>query len=163
MGSYTAKAAIKKHLTDNWLTTKIVYPNEVPSDPWPPTATGTGGFPTRLPFVFFEIASLPGQSIRGAGTPGKQISVTQGFIYAHVFVPVGTGVATATQYAEQIGEIFRTKVLYNNGDGCYVRTWTPRVDEGGNGNADDDEIAPVNAGNYFRVTMSCPFQYWHRG
>lgn len=166
MGSYMgAKAAIRQRLEDNWTITRIIGPNEVPDDPWPPTIADPNfpDLPNLAPFVYFEIATLPGQNLRGVGTPGDHLSVTRGFIYAHVMVPNGTGTELAGQYAEQIGEIFRTAVFYNTGDGCYVRTWVPRVDEGGSAGVDDDEIADVTAKNWFRQTMSCPFEYWHQG
>lgn len=166
MGTYMgAKAAMRQRLEDNWTTTRIIGPNETPADPWPPTTTDPAfpDFPKKAPFVFFEVVSLPGQNLRGVGTPGDHLSVTRGFIYAHVFVPVGSGDELAGQYAEEIGEIFRTSVFYNSGDGCYVRTWVPRVDEGGDGGGDADEIADVSSGNWFRQTMSVPFEYWHQG
>lgn len=157
MGSYgAAKAAVKAALIAGWTTTTIAYQNEVP-DPWPPV--DGDGWPAG--FVYFEMATMPGQAIRGVGVPGDHLSQTNGFIYVHVFVPDGTGEATATQYAETIGELFRSKKLYE-ADGCYLRTWVPRVDEGGSA-GDNSEIAGVNAGNYFRCSMSVPFQYFHQG
>lgn len=162
MGSYgAAKAAVKAALVAGWTTTRIAYQNEVPADPWPPVVTGGGTFPTMAPFVYFEMATMPGQSIRGVGVPGDHLSETSGFIYVHVFVPDGTGETLATQYAETIGNLFRSKKLYE-ADGCYLRTWVPRVDEGGDAAA-QSEIAGVNAGNWFRVTMAVPFQYFHQG
>lgn len=164
MGSYgAAKAAVRAALVAGWTTTRIAYQNETPADPWPPTAVVPGSsFPQMQPWVYLEMATMPGQTIRGVGVPGDQLSQTNGMIYVHVFVPDGTGEATGTQYAEQIGELFRSKVPYNPGDGCYLRTWVPRVDEGGDAAA-QSEIAGVNAGNWFRVTMSVPFQYFHQG
>jgi hypothetical protein len=150
MGDFAgAKAAIRQRLVDNWATTRVTFQNEAPADPWPPK--DSDGFPTA--FVNLEISTLD-SAMRGAGTPGSQVWVTHGFVYAHVIVPSGEGDGAATAFAAQIGEIFRGKVFYNNGDGCYVRTWAPRVDGGGSG--DDD-------GNWFRVTMSVPFQYFHQG
>jgi len=163
MGSYgAAKAAVKAALEAGWTTTRIVYQNEVPADPWPPTAVMPGSsFPAMQPWVYFEMTTMPGQTIRGVGVPGDHLSQTNGMIFVHVFVPDGTGEATATQYAEQIGELFRAKKPYE-ADGCYLRTWIPRVDEGGDAGA-QSEIAGINAGNWFRVSMSVPFQYFHQG
>lgn len=144
-----AKAAIRARLEANWTTTRITYENETPADPWPPV--GGDGWP--VPWVNIEIASVS-SAMRGAGTPGDQIWVTDGFIYVHVFVPSGSGNDTADTYANTIGEIFRAKVFYNAGDGCYVRTWAPRI---GPGELSDE------AGAWFRVTMSVPFEYWHTG
>lgn len=163
MGSYAAaKAAVRAALETGWTTTRRLYQNETPADPWPPSTVPAGSiFPVMSPWVYMEIASMPGQSLSGVGVPGDQLSQTNGFIYVHVFVPDGTGEATATQYAETIGELFRSKKVYE-ADGCYLRTWVPRVDEGGDAGA-QSEIAGINAGNWFRVTMSVPFQYFHRG
>lgn len=108
------------------------------------------------PWVHLEIATLPA-AMRGAGRPGHQVWVTEGFIYVHVFVPAGSGDQLANRYADEIGEIFRGALFYDNGDGCYVRCWAPRTDDGG------DATTAADQGNWFRVTMICPFQYWHRG
>ena len=162
MGSYAAaKAAVKATLADGWDTTPIAYQNATPDEPWPPT-TGGGTFPALAPWVYFEMVTMPGQALRGVGLPGDQLSQTNGFIYVHVFVPKGSGEGTATTYAETIGELFRSKKPYDAGDGCYLRTWVPRVDEGGDAGA-QSEIAGVNTGNWFRCSMSVPFQYFHQG
>lgn len=159
MGSLAgAKAAIRQRIEENWSTTRITYQNETPEKPWPPIELDPAApdFPILVPWVHLEIATLRNE-MRGAGKPGSQVWVADGFIYAHVFVPAGTGDQLASQYADQIGEIYRGALFYDNGDGCYVRCWAPRSDEGGNATTDAD------IGNWFRVTMSCPFQYWHRG
>lgn len=159
MGDYAgAKAAIRTRLSDNWTTTRITYQNETPDDPWPPATTGGDGFPVLSPFVHLEIATTD-SAMRGAGTPGNQVWVTRGLILVHVFVPQGTGDGTATTYANTIGEIFRAKVFYNSGDGCYVRTWAPRVDEGGPAS----DPTETHDGVWFRVTMICQMEYWHLG
>jgi len=161
MGDYAgAKAAIRQRLAANWTTTRITYQNTKPAAPWPPT-DGAQPMPNFLPWVHLEIASSRSQ-MHGAGKPGSQVWVTDGLILVHVFVPEGIGDALATQYANTIGEIFRAKVFYDSGDGCYVRTWAPRVDEGGPVKSDSD-IEWANTGVWFRVTMSVPFEYWHRG
>lgn len=152
-----AKAAIRSRLAANWSTTRITFQNEKPNSPWPPV-DGDG---ILLPWVHLEIvASRSG--MHGAGKPGSQIWITDGLIIVHVFVSHGSGDALATQYANTIGEIFRAKVFYNSGDGCYVRTWAPRVDEGGPVQSEGD-IEWANNGAWFRVSMSVPFEYWHRG
>lgn len=164
MGDYAgAKAAIRQRLEDNWAATRLTFENETPADPWPPTEEDPDApdLPNLVPWAHLEIAST-GSQMRGAGKPGSQVWQTLGFILVHVFVPAGIGDALATSHASAIGEIFRGKVFYDNGDGCYVRTWAPRVDEGGPATTTAD-IAWANTGNWFRVTMSCPFEYWHRG
>ena len=163
MGSYAeAKAAVRQHLEDGWTTTRLTFQNETPAAPWPPTGGVDPDFPDLVPWVHLEITTLPGGGIRGAGKPGSQVFVTNGFIYVHVFVPTGTGDEVATDYAAQIGELFRNRKVYDAGDGCYLRTWAPRVDEGGPATTQAD-LDWANTGNWFRVTMSCPFEYYHRG
>lgn len=166
MGSYSgAKAAIKQRLVDNWTTTRIAYQNKVPAEPWPPMVTTPEApdVPEPAPWVFLEITTMPGGGMRGAGTPGQQVWVEYGFILVHVFVPTDTGDALATEHAETIGEIYRGKKFYDDrNDGCYVRTWAPRVDEGGPAVTASD-IEWANNGSWHRVTMSCPFEYWHLG
>lgn len=160
MGSLAgAKAAIRQRLEERWTSTRITVPNEMPAEPWPPRGAPdpeAPDFAVFAPWVHLEIATLPA-AMRGAGRPGHQVWVTDGFIYVHVFVPAGSGDQIANQYADEIGEIFRGALFYNHGDGCYVRSWAPRSDEGG------DATTAADQGNWFRVTMSCPFQYWHRG
>lgn len=156
MGDYAgAVQSIRDRLAENWQATRITYQNETPADPWPPTIIDpiAPDMPRLAPFVHLEILSTDSQ-MRGAGVPGSQIWVYDGLIIVHVFVPNNSGSALATQYAVAIGEIFRAKVFYNFGDGCYVRTLAPRVD--GGGDADHEK-------NYYRVSMSVPFEYWHRG
>jgi hypothetical protein len=69
-------------------------------------------------------------------------------------VPVASGADLAFQHAVAIGELFRAATFYDDTPGHAVRTLAPEID--GGGSADDD-------GDWFRVTMSCPFTYWHRG
>lgn len=145
-----AKRAIRERLEAGWTSTRITYQNKTPADPWPPKAPGGKKL---APWVNLEIKGLP-SSLRGAGVPGKQVWLKPGFIYVHVFVPTGSGDDDATDMADAIGELFKGAVFYQVAPGCYVRCWAPHVDGGGSG--DDD-------GNWFRVTMSVPFEYWHRG
>lgn len=144
-----AKAAIKARLDANWATTRITYGNAQPADPWPPV-DGSG---VLVPWVNLEIRSLDSE-IAGTGTPGNHVWKYYGLILVHVFVPVGSGTELADQYAATIGEIFRAKEFYNSTPGYAIRSLSPNNDDGDS--ASDD-------GNWFRVTMTCPFTYWHRG
>jgi hypothetical protein len=145
-----AKAAIKARLVDNWLTTPITVQNEAPSDPWPPLDADA----VLLPWINLEVAGT-GSDIIGQGSPGNQVWLYTGWIYIHVFVPVNTGIEQADTLAVAAGELFRRKTFYDDvSPGCYIRTWAPSVD--GGGISDDD-------GNWFRVTASIDFEYWHRG
>lgn len=160
MGSYSeAQAAVRTYLEENWTETRLVFENEKPASPWPPQGPAAPGssFPTMLPWAYFEMETMPGQSIRGVGVPGNHLSQTNGFILVHVFVPDGEGVENATEKAEAIGELFRARKLYED-DGSYLRTWVPRV-----GREVRAEFSGKPAGNWHGVTMSVPFQYFHRG
>ena len=141
-----AVAAIKTRLAANWATTPIGYPN---GDA--PASRNASGVPQA--WVLAEIVGA-GSDIHGTGTPGDRVWLYDGLIHAHVFVPKGTGDATARQYAVTLGEIFRNAEFYTDTPGHAVRCWAPRVDGGGDGSDD---------GLWFRVTMTVPFEYWHRG
>lgn len=150
-----ATASIRERLVANWNVTPITFQNEPVPEPWPPTVADpvAPDFPRPAPWVHLEISST-GSEMRGVGKPGSQVWIYDGLISVHVFVPEGSGDGLARQHAVALGEIFRAKVFYREAPGCYVRTWAPRVD--GGGDADHD-------GNWYRVTMTCPFEYWHRG
>jgi hypothetical protein len=145
-----AEQAIRDRLVAGWTTTPITFQNETPADPFPPK-DGNGDL---APWVNLEI--MAGSSeIYGQGTPDNHPYLYTGLILVHVFVPVGTGTALAKTHADQIGELYRTAKFYDDvSPGCCVRSWAPHTD--GGGTSDDD-------GNWFRVTMTCPFEYWHRG
>lgn len=148
-----AKAATRARLTDNWNKAPILFANLTQPEGWIgswPPADPDG---TLKPWVYFEILNNGGTIVAG-GTRGNNVWNYEGFILAHVFVPIGTGEDLATQYAVEIGEIFRAAEFYNAVDGFCVRTLAPYVD--GGGSADD-------AGSWFRVTMTVGFTYWHRG
>lgn len=145
-----AEAAIRSRLVAAWTTTRITFQNEEPDAPWPPV----DGSNNLLPWVHLEINS-DGNRVIGQGTPGALTWQKQGVIAVHVFVPRGVGTGLAVGYADAIGEIFRAAKFYDGVTaGCYVRTWAPDVDSGGS--ASDD-------GNWYRVTMTVDFEYWHRG
>jgi len=144
-----AVAAIRSRLETNWLTTRISFQNETPAQPWPPV----DGDSVLQPWVHLEVAGL-GSRLWTFGTVGQRGWRYDGMIYVHVFVPVGSGLAQAQQYAVTIGELFRAAKFYDDGLGSYVRTLNPQVD--GGATSDDD-------GNWFRVTLAVDFTYWHRG
>lgn len=146
-----AMAAIEARLAANWTTTRIAKPNTVPDDPWPPTSETTGNI---VPWVLIEIFNTTGD-LRAVGEPGNQFWLYTGLIHVHVFAPKGYGIADLRTYATQIGEIFRNKVFYNDTPGYQVRTNSPFVDGG--------DVASDDIGTWFRVTMTCGFEYYHRG
>lgn len=140
-----AVAAIKARLAANWATTPVAYQNEEPPE------TIVDGVP--VPWVYCEITNNNSE-LHAAGKPGSLFWIYDGLIELSVFVPIGSGIATALQYAVALGEIFRAQTFYNETSPHLVRCWSPRVD-GGESGADD--------GNWFRVTCTVPFEYWHRG
>jgi hypothetical protein len=140
-----AVAAIKQRMIDNWTTTPIVFQNA--GNEYDPSSA------SQTPWVYFEVLGSS-SGLRGVGTPGSHEWLYRGFIMAHVFVPVNSGTEIAQQYAVTIGEIFRAKEFYNSTPPACVRTWSPQTDGGGS-DADD--------GNWWRVTMSCPFEFYYRG
>lgn len=151
-----AVEAIKAHFAASWATTRVVYDNETPADPWPPK-DGAGRLAA---WVRLEVICT-GARLAAVGTPGAAAWRYDGEIIAHVFVPVAGGLATARAHAVAIGEVFRNRQLYDGVTaGAYVRTGIgvdgsgPSVDRGGAG--DDDGV-------WFRVSAAIPFQYWHRG
>ena len=144
-----AEAAIRARIEANWATTRITYQNETPDDPWPPmNASGE-----LLPWINLEIECHEAPIV-GTGQTGNHVFRYEGLISVHVFVPVGSGDAVAKQHAVTIGEIFRRKQFYTDTAGRAVRTEDP-YPAGGTAESDD--------GNWFGVTMACPFVYWHRG
>lgn len=145
-----AVGALKAAFIAGWSAqTPIAYQNETPNvagvaiDPWPPTT----------PWVYFEVLGN-GSEIRGAGLAGDNIWLYRGHVFIHVFTPEGYGVETGQSLAVAAGEIFRAKTFYNDGQGSKVLCMSPATD-GGASDADN--------GNWFRVTCSIPFEYFHRG
>jgi hypothetical protein len=130
--------------------TRVVFVNKDPDDPWPPKDQAGH----LLPYVLAAPQGATGDMV-GVGMPGNHVYRYDGLIHLHVYVPVGAGTADAFAMAVAAGDIFRARKFYDDvTDGCYVRSWTPRVDGGGPG--DDDGIC-------YRVTATIPFEYWHRG
>lgn len=144
-----AVAAIRARLEANWTTTPIAFQNEAPPEPWPPVADDGS---TR-PWVFLEVIGTLSE-VHAFGATGGKVWRYLGLIHVHVIVPLGVGAPLAQQYAVSIGEIFRGAKFYDNGDGDYVRSWSPQTDGGG---------SDADNGNFWRVTMTCDFEYFHRG
>jgi hypothetical protein len=147
-----AVAAMRARFSGAWTETPIAYQNETPQDEsgaaitWPPV--NDQGQP--LPWVYFEVIATQ-SDIRGAGLPGNQTWLTRGYIYAHVFTPLGYGYAESLRLADQAGQIFRAQTFYQNGSGAKVICMAPQTD-GGASDADN--------GNWFRVTTAIPFEFY---
>lgn len=153
-----AVAAIRARFEAQWavddvLRTPVAFVNEAAE----PAVDPDNGNP--IPWVFFEVLH-DGSVVVGSGTPGNKTIVYDGTIKGHVFVPINKGVADGLAYAVAIGEIFRNQLFYNDvTEGCYVRSGfdmqgQPRIDEG---DASSDD------GQWFAITATIPFEYWHRG
>ena len=146
-----AAAAMRQRLTANFTAIPVAMQNMAPpANPWPPIDPATGN---PAPWAFMEV--LPTTSAAYAtGVPGDQTYRYLGLIHVHVFVPVDAGSEIAEGYAVAAGEVFRNQKFYDNGAGDYVRTLAPDIDGGG---SDADQ------GNTWRITMTVPFEYYHRG
>lgn len=153
-----ACAAIRARFVSGWtvddaLVTPVAFVNEASDPPVDPD----NGNP--IVWVFFEIVHN-GSFVIGSGTPGAQTIVYDGLVKGHVFVPVGQGVDDGLAKAVAIGELFRNRLFYDDVTaGCYVRSGfdiggQPRIDQG---DASSDD------GQWFAVTATIPFEYWHRG
>lgn len=141
-----AVKAIEDKLKAEWTTTPIGFENE--DDP----EVTSGG--QLVPWAFCEV--LAGRAgIRGVGKPGDHVVVDEGDITVTVFVPRGTGRATALQLATAIGEIFRVQEFYNDVPGACVRTWTPAVGAGNSASSENP------SGNWWGVTVTIPFEFIH--
>lgn len=145
-----AIAAIKTRLLAATLPldiTAIGFVNETD-----PVRADSDGIP--WPWAEFEVVSL-GSDQLGFGVDGNNVIVYDGAIKAYVYTKVGTGTDAGLAVAIALGNIFKNVDFYTGvTDGCFVRTDFPSITDGNT--ASDD-------GLWFGVTVSIPFQYWHRG
>lgn len=146
-----AVQAIRDRLAANWTTTPIAYQNEAFDAPVDPNS----GNPTA--WVALEVIGN-GSEQRTIGGNGGHDWIYRGHILAHVFVPVNDGIATAHAHAVTLGEIFRGAQFYDSTAAHCVRSAY-----GGEGPSTDGGGISADQGNWFRVTMTCPFEYYHRG
>lgn len=155
-----AVAAIKARLVAQWVDgsnnplTAIAFANKQPEPPFPPISPMTGN---PAPALICEVAGISGAP-HTFGTIGNRFFIYDGMIGLHVLVPIDEGSDRATQLAVNAAEIFRTATFYQDANGSYVRTIAPNPPDGG-GNANLEGAA---AGAYYRVTITVPFQYFHR-
>jgi len=155
-----AVAAIKARLVSQWVdgsgnpTSLIVYVNKQPDPPFPPIDPNTGN---PAPFLVCEVSGTKSDPYT-FGNLGNRFFVYDGLILLHVLVPIDEGDARAQQLAVNAGEIFRAATFYIDANGSYIRTIAPNPPDGGSA----ANIEGIQAGNTFRVTVSCSFQYFHR-
>lgn len=146
-----AVSAIRDRLVANWTTTPIAFQNE----PFTAPSDANSGSPS--PWIFLEVIGNTSE-LGAVGQPGNLEWRYLGHILCHVFVPINDGVATAHTYAVALGEIFRAEQFYDASAGHCVRTGY-----GGEGPRTDGGATDADDGNWFRVTMTCPFEYYFRG
>lgn len=86
-----------------WSVTPIQYENE------PPVRMDDGGSPaTATPWLMIEMTgTLYAQESIGANTQAQNRWDEEGQVFGHVFVPSGTGGATARRLAKQFADLFR--------------------------------------------------------
>jgi len=97
---------------------------------------------TPAPLVYVEVIGESERIVGFGGGRGNNLWRKDGRIEAHVFVQKGTAIATANQYADEIGAIFRGQRF--SGVDC----WQAAVLDG---QSDADN------GNYFGVTARIDF------
>jgi hypothetical protein len=155
-----ATASIEARLTQQWVDgsnnpiTLIVFENKQPDPPFPPVDPLTSN---AAPFLVCEIAGSSGAPY-SFGNTGNRFFVYDGLIVLHVLVPIDSGRSRARQLAFNVGEIFRTALFYVDANGSYIRTIAPNPPDSG-GKA---EIEGLQLGPSYRVTVTVPFQYFHR-
>lgn len=156
-----AVAAIKARLVQQWVDgsstplTLIVYVNKQPEPPFPPIDPATGN---PKPVLVCEVAGSK-SDIHTFGVPGNRFFLYEGLILLHVLVAIDEGVDRAEALAVQAGDIFRAATFYQDANGSFIRTVAPNPPDGGSSaNLEGVEVGA----SLFRVTVSIPFQYFHR-
>lgn len=133
MSSATPAAAILARLRANWTTTPIVVDNEDAQPPQPPTG-----------FVAIEFPGGVADQIT-IGAPGENLFREAGAFMLHVFVPRGTGLDTARDWADQLAVIFRAQTFGG------VRCWAPFP----------PHESARSEGNFYSISFGVPYQ-WDR-
>jgi len=101
MATLTTRATIKAYLQANWSSAPIVYENEPIPRPEPPS-----------PWLMIEmVGNIFEQSSIGSGHPTTNRWIEEGYLLAHVHVPLGTGDTTASGLAEGLANTLRGVVL----------------------------------------------------
>lgn len=141
-----AVAACRTRFVANFTATAIAYQNEdPPSSPWPPNPP--------MPWTYFEVLQVQ-SNLRGVGKPGSQTWLTNGNIFAHVFVPKGYALADHLALVNPIGEIFRAQTFYATDPGAKIICGAPSV-RGGDSGSDD--------GSWFGLVVGVPFEFYFNG
>lgn len=132
MASAAVIAAVKARQAANWTTVTIYYPNETFTTP------GDG---SAFVQVDFPIAESDQASI---GAPGANRFRDLGTIRFIINIDAGAGTDLATQYADELADVFRAKVF----SGVITYAPSPPVYLGVDG-------------NYATWSVSIPYKYDH--
>jgi hypothetical protein len=126
-------ATIRTKLEAEWSGAPIAWPNE--------------DFQANGQDAWVHV-EVQGNGAEGTviGSVGKRAVTEMGLIFAHVFVPVGTGTDEAFRIAEEIGAVFRLTSF--SGTGVRIAAGVPSIGEAEPGDEN---------GNWFRVSASIPF------
>lgn len=145
-----AISAMKSRVTDNWTTTRIVFANETPEQPWPPV--DANGNPAA--FIVVEISPNSADIIGvGQNAAGASYNVDFGLGYCHILAPVGSGTDTAYAYAATLMALFRSAEFYQSA-GFAVRTWRPHIQSVGSA-----EMEGLAEGLYWRCSVVFEFEF----
>lgn len=134
-----ARDKIRARFLAAWTTTPIAWPNTK----FDPEVPG-GDFPAGGAFVYFEVLGGDEEQASIGSGGGTSLFRQRGLIYAHIFVPVNSGVGDAEAHATAIAAIFRGQEF----GGVLCRA--PSIH--GGETADD-------VGKWFRQSVSIPFQF----
>lgn len=132
MASAAVIAAVKARQQANWTTTAVYYPNETFTTPGGGSAFVQADFP---------IAESDQASI---GAPGANRFRDLGTIRFVININAGAGTDLATQYADELADVFRAKVF----SGVITYAPSPPVYLGVDG-------------NYAAWSVSIPYKFDH--
>jgi hypothetical protein len=137
-----AKTAIRSYIEAGFTTAPLVWPNEAHDLPATPAA-----------FVAIEVQGVS-NSIRGVGQPGNRLFIHGGLILANVYVPFSVGSKAGDDLADAIGLLLTRRDIAAPSVPQVVRTEDPTVHDGELGDED---------GNYWRVSVAVPFDFYYFG
>lgn len=135
-----AKAAIRSFIEQGFTATPLIWPNERIDTAEPPAR-----------FVAVEVQGVTNE-IRGVGDDGHRLFIHPGIIIAHVFTEFGEGEAAADAIADELSSLLSWQQVDAPAAPQIVRTHSPTVHDG--------ELNSEN-GNYWRVTVSVPFDFYY--
>lgn len=139
-----AKTAIRKLITENFTAipaSRHSYPNDdqfkLPSPP--------------AHWLRVEVQGTENR-VHSVGSPGNRLFLHDGIAWLHVFAPFGTGEDEAGAFADQLGTLLQRRDIPAPTVPQIVRTEDPSVNPG--------ERDSEN-GNWYRISVSVPFQFFY--